>query len=212
MTFQKKLSGLVLAGLAALFMAGCQTTNYQRAENTSKSMLVFRENMVAVRNQTGATLKDLNAISQQATGDSTKDFERYQSALAKLETLAQNAKSQAKDMDTKGKEYFAAWDQELANVQSPDIRARATAKRAEIVASYDKLAGEMHQAAALFDPFLKRLQDVRTMFASDLSVRTISDARDLIKQSNIAGAEVLNQLDDVIADLNAVNAALAPGK
>jgi hypothetical protein len=154
----------------------------------------------------------LDQIAATANSNPRKAFEQYSKSLANLESAAAEAIKRAEEMRAKGQEYFKQWEQQLAQVQNPEIRAMAQQQRAKLQSSFDSIKQYAQPLKAQFQPWLSDLRDLRTYLSNDLTTSGVDAAKSLFAKTRTEGIEVQKSMDALVAELNTVAATLTPAK
>src|SRR5215475_10661041 len=123
--------GIVAVALgAALVLSGCGTTKgYKQADKTGEGIASFREEITKGKVAIDATMKSLSDVAATANTDPRKAFDKFSKDVAKLESTANDVRKRAQSMREQGQAYFKQWEGELAQVNSPEIRALAEKRK-----------------------------------------------------------------------------------
>jgi len=214
----KKNLRTILAGTPAVvlglsLLSGCGTTaNYKQADKTGAGIAEFRDEIVNSKKAVDATVKALDQIAVTANTNPRGAFEQYSKAVNNLESEAAKARKRAQDMREQGQAYFKNWEQQLAEVKNPDIRALATQQKAKLEDAFSMIKAASEPLKAQFDPWMSDLKDLRTYLSNDLTVSGVDAAKSLFTKTQAEGLEVQKSMDTLIAELNTVSAALTPAK
>lgn len=195
---------------AALLLAGCSTPGYKQAEKTGASITEFRAAIVNGKKAIDDTVQALDEVAATANTNPRKAFELYSKTLANLESAAARATKLGQEMKAKGQAYFSQWEQELAQIQNPDIRKLAEQQKAKLQTSFDSIRQYAEPLKTLFDPWLSNLKDLRTYLSNDLTIGGVDAAKNLFAQTRASGIEVQKAMDALVAELNTVAATLTP--
>jgi outer membrane murein-binding lipoprotein Lpp len=199
--------------VATMLLSGCGTTaGYNQADKTGKGIAEFRESIVNGKKAIDETVQALDQIAATANSNPRKAFEQYSKSLANLESAAAEAIKRAEEMRAKGQEYFKQWEQQLAQVQNPEIRAMAQQQRAKLQSSFDSIKQYAQPLKAQFQPWLSDLRDLRTYLSNDLTTSGVDAAKSLFAKTRTEGIEVQKSMDALVAELNTVAATLTPAK
>src|SRR5262249_56513162 len=123
------------------------------------------------------TVLALDQIAATANTDPRKAFQQFSKALANLESAAAEATKRSQEMKTRGQEYFKQWEQQLAQVQNPEIRNLAQQQQAKLQNTFDSIKQYAQPLKAQFDPWLSDLKDLRTYLSNDLSISGVDAAQ-----------------------------------
>lgn len=203
---------LIFIAVAAL-VAGCATTaTYEHAEKTGVRIAEFREEVVNVKKAVDTSMSLLNQTVESAATDPRKAFEAFAKSVDDVESARAEAGNRAATVKAEGAAYFKKWEVELATINNPEIRKLAEERKAKLNEIFGKIGPLLEQTKNDFDPFLADLKDLRTFLRQDLTVAGVDAAKSIIAKARESGAKVQKSLDDLIAEMNSIAAALTPGK
>ncbi len=213
---QKQIQNLKKAALitsAALLLAGCGTTaGYKQADKTGAGIAEFREEIVNAKNAIDQTVTALDQIAATANTDPRKAFEQYSKSLSNLESAAAKVRKSSAEVKARGQEYFKQWEQQLEQIQNPDIRKLAQEQKTKLQTTFDTIRTYAEPLKAQFDPWMSDLKDLQTYLSNDLTISGVDAAKSLFAKTRAEGAEVQKSMDALVAELNTVSATLTPAK
>ncbi|MHC4769552.1 MAG: DUF2959 family protein [Planctomycetota bacterium] len=194
---------LVLTGLfvTAVLEAGCASSSgYKQADRTSDQMGTLRDELDKGKTQISETINALNDL--ESTANSAAAFESYRKELRATEAQAQRVRKRADDMRKKGAEYFKNWEQQLEEFSSDDLRRRASERRTELLAAFDRISEASQALTEAYEPFMDDLTDIETFLAADLTPAGINAISDVIKKADQDAAVVNRRIDEVIRQID----------
>lgn len=211
-TNSTKLIALAVTTMAtSIFLNGCGTTaGYKQADKTGAGIAEFRAEIANAKQAIDNTMKGLDQIALSANTDPRKPFEVYSKSLANLESVAAKARKRGEEMKARGQEYFKQWEQQLAQVQNPEIRNLAAQQKAKLQTTFDSIRKYTEPLKAQFDPWLSDLKDLQKYLSNDLTVSGVDAAKPLFAKTRAEGVEVQKSMDALVAELNTVAATLTP--
>jgi hypothetical protein len=199
--------------LAAVVFSGCGTTaGYKQADKTGAGIAGFREEITKASAAVNETVKCLDDIATTANTDPRKAFESFSQSLANLESAAAKARKRAQDMKERGQAYFAEWEQQLAQINNPEIKNLAMQQRAKLQATFENIKKVAEPLKAQFDPWLSDLKDLQKYLSNDLTISGVDAAKSLFARTQAESLEVQKSMDALVAELNTVAATLTPAK
>lgn len=205
-------TALIAAG-AALLLNGCGSTKgYKQADKTGAGIASFRDEIGKGKEAIDATMKGLSDIAASANTDPRKAFEQFSKAVSNLESTANKIKSRSESMKEKGNTYFTQWEQELAQVSNPEIRALAEQRKAKLRETFDNVKKYTEPLKAQFDPWMSNLKDLEKYLANDLTIAGVDAAKPLFTKTTDEGIEVQKSMDGLMAELNTIAATITPAK
>jgi ABC-type Fe3+-citrate transport system substrate-binding protein len=194
---------LVLTGLlvAAVMEAGCASSSgYKQADRTSDQMGELRDELDKGKTQISETITALNEL--QSTSNPAAAFESYRKELKATDALAQRVRKRADEMRKKGAEYFKAWEKQLEELSSDDLRRRASERRTELLAAFDRISEASQALKEAYGPLMDDLTDIETFLSADLTPAGINTISDVIKKAGQDAAVVNKRIDEVIQQID----------
>jgi hypothetical protein len=199
--------------LATALLTGCGTTaGYKQADKTGAGIAEFRTEIVNGKKAIDETMKSLDQIAVSANTNPRKAFEQFSKSLANLESVAAKARKRGQEMKEQGQAYFKQWEQQMAQVQNPEIRRLAEQQKARLEATFDNIRKYTEPLKAQFDPWLSDLRDLNKYLSNDLSISGVDAAKGLFTKTRNEGIEVQKSMDALVGELNTVAATLTPAK
>jgi hypothetical protein len=183
----------------------------EMAQEAKARMDTTRTEVAKIRTQVALTLEELNRLQKDSV-ELRPQFEKYAKELAKMEEQAKIARDRVLSMEAKGLAFFKAWEDQIQTISNADIRNQAQKRYDKRVKSYNKIVKAMTDARDELKPFVSDLNDVRKMLDSELSRSSVASAKNLIRQANWHGEDVVESLKDVETELDRVSAELAKYK
>ena len=175
---------LVSLAACGVLIAGCVSSGYEKAGNTSTSL---REAAQGIDNTLGPLDTVVTALSDLVTNpgpDITPQFQKFSAAVSNLESLANEVSSREAAMREQGAAYFQKWDAELAKIQNDDIETRSLDRKNAVAARFERVRVSYAQTTADFAPFMSDLKDIRTALATDLTAGGLASVRGLASKAN----------------------------
>ena len=205
------VSALATFATAAL-MIGCATPGYERAEKTGENIAAFRNDILNISKSVDATMAGLNQIISTANTGPTKAYNTFAASLAKLDSSVVTAKARAKEIEASGDAYFKEWEKQLQTMTNPEIRAAAVAQKAKLQETFAKIKPLAQKAKADFEPFSSDCHDLQKFLNNDLTVTGVDAAKSIIDKTVTDGQAVQKSLDNLMAEMNSISAAITPAK
>lgn len=180
-----KLHSLFLAAFAAaaVFSTGCATlkslspSGFRKADSTASTL----QDAARAANESGvqidAVLAALSNLVQNPQGDMKPQFQQFDSALGNLKDRTDDFASNAAKMQDQGVAYFQKWDTEISSIKSENIRAQSTERKNAVMSRFDQVRAAYQQTQNELNPFLTRLNDIRTALAADLTSAGVTAIR-----------------------------------
>ena len=209
MKTRRLLEITVVMGL--MFLIGCAQT-YKEGSQTAASIQNVEQEAYVGKQQVNATIAALDDMFNNQQGDLKEQFKAYSKSIDGLESQANRVKRRVDTMASQKAAYLQQWDAQMATIESEAIRQTAEQRRKSVEQMFDNVQTEMEAAGEVFDPFMKKLNDIRTAMNMDLNRNGLDAMRPIAEQAK-ADAKVINErLDAAIAELgSAVKALSASG-
>ncbi len=206
-----KLNPILSASLAAavLLMAGCASAGYEKAHDTSTTIEKTARNIHKGNGKIDSVLFALSSLVNSPEVNIKSQFEKFDSAVNKLDSLANDVNEQASAMQSQGADYFRTWDEELAKIQNEDIRARSNDRKIAVAASFDKVRVSYVKTKAAFVPFMSDIKDIRTSLATDLTAGGLASIKSTANKANENVTPLRESLTNLEADFKALGIALS---
>jgi hypothetical protein len=205
------LASLSVAGLL-LASASATAAGYKLADKVGKGMAEFRDEIVDVKKAVDTTMVALDKIVSDASHDPRKAFKQFDKSVPKIDSAAASARKRAEEMKARGKEYFDAWEKDLAAVSDPEVRKLAEERKSKLQDTFGNIKTNIEPAREQFNTWLAHLKDLQKYLSQDLTIGGIDAAKDLIGKTKKEGMDVQQTLDRVITELNTAVATITPAK
>ena len=202
---------LILAGLAMTlaptpFALGA--TSAEQAALVKAKIQSLREECAQTRNQITITIESLTRL--QAPGVELRpQFDKYKAELTKMVAQAKSATDRASTMKEKGEAFFTELEDQVKAIQNEDIRKEALNRLAKRKKSYEKILTAMQEAKEQLVPFMSDLNDTKILLETELTAKSVSSSKSLIKKANWHGGDANDSLVDVEKELDRMTAELA---
>jgi len=185
---------------------------YKSADKTGKGIAAFRDEVIKGKAAVDLTMKCLGDVASTANTDPRKAFQNYSKSVSKLESTAASIRKRAATMKEKGAAYFKEWQEELAQVKNPEIRALAEQRKAKLQETFDSIRQHSDPVKAQFDPWMLDLKDLENYLSNDLTIAGVDAAKPLFTKTTNGGIEIQKSMDGLITELNTLAATITPSK
>ena len=168
----KHLQFATLAAVAvvgAVLAAGCSSIGYKKQNLTAANIQSTGNLITDLQGKLDTTLTSLNNLVNQPQADLRPQYKTFASNITALQSAAKKLSAARTDIAAKEKEYFAEWNQEIAQMQNADIKAISQSRRDEVAKNLASLKTSYAQTDMAFKPFLADLQDVQKYLSVDLT-------------------------------------------
>lgn len=200
-----------MAGVAS-FTSCKAPANYKQADKTGEGIADFRAEITNLKRDVDNTLKSLDQIAVTANTDPRAAFEKFSKNVTSLSSSADKARKRGKEIREKGQAYFDQWEAQLAQLNNPEVKQLAEKRRTKLRAAFDNIRKIADPLNAKFDAWMSDLKDLQIYLANDLTIAGVDGAKTLFAKTKAEGLDVQKSMDELIAELNTIAAALTPAK
>ena len=189
------LAVMVLIGI----LAGCSSTGYQKAGATSEALQVAANRITNGILQIDATLTALTNLVNNPQGDLAPRYNKYCDDVANLRSMAADVNNKAIAMQAKGRDYFSAWEDQLATIKNQDIRQVSDNQMKDMMDKFQAVSTSYQQVRMRFKPFMSDLEDIQTYLGTDLTVGgidAIKSTADKVNDQSASLKEAITKLAD----------------
>ncbi|HUK81752.1 MAG TPA: DUF2959 family protein [Verrucomicrobiae bacterium] len=181
-------------------------------ENLAKSVEEIRTETLATRGQLQTSIGALTALTNQKEGDLKPAYDAFVAEVGKTHAVAAQTAKRAADMQTASKDYFGAWQQEIAGINNESLRRTAQKRLDSARRNYDKAIASLQEAANRFKPLLTELDDVQKMLAMDVTAAGVKSVRGVANDARRDGDRVRATITDALSNLQDLGVALSTTK
>lgn len=202
-----RLIGITIA-IALVTMIGCSKTFKEGTKTATSIQKVEREARVG-QEQVNATIASLEDMFNNQEGDLKEQFKSYSKSLDKLDSQAKRVKKQGDNMASAKADYLQQWDAQMATIESKDIRQTGEQRRKNVEEMFTKVKSELDAAGTVFDPFMSKLNDIRTAMSMDLNRNGLNAMRPVANEAKADAMIINKRLDGAISTLSKAATALS---
>jgi len=159
----------------------------KKADKSIESMRKTRDEIEKAKVQKDKTMAAIARLVGQPKGDLKKPLKNFSNELKKLDKSAEKVRKLATDMRAKNQEFFKVWEQELSNIQNPDLQQRAGERRTEAMQQFEKLSPSFQSTREAFVSLMASLEDIQNYLSLDLSPTGIESVSDMVKEAHRRG-------------------------
>jgi chromosome segregation ATPase len=202
-----RLLGITIA-IALVTMVGCAKTFKEGTKTATSIQNVEREARVG-QDHVNATMAALDDMFNNQEGDLKEQFKSYSKSLDKLDSQAKRVKKQGETMASTKADYLQQWDAQMATIESKTIRQTGEQRRKNVEEMFTKVKSEMDAAGKVFDPFMSKLNDIRTAMSMDLNRNGLNAMRPVATEAKADAVVINKRLDGAISTLSKAATALS---
>ena len=197
---------VISIAIALITMVGCAKTFKEGSKTAESIQNVEREARVG-QEHVNSTIAALDDMFNNKEGDLKEQFKKYSKSIDKLDSQAKRVKKRADTMASAKADYLEQWDTEMVAIESKTIRETGEQRRKNVEGMFNTVKSEMDAAGKVFDPFMSKLNDIRTAMNMDLNRNGLDAMRPVADQAKADAMIINKRLDGAISTLS--NAATA---
>lgn len=191
-----RLLALALPLVAALILAGCHASKGQKlAAANSKHLAVLSEKATGLRDALLAARDAMNTVAR--SPERQKSYKAFSRKVAALESLVSWFDQQGAQTAARYTQLGKEWDNKLAQVQDPAIRALLETEKNKLLEPYETLPGRIRAASAAVAALNVRLHDLQKLLSLSLSDDTLGNAADILRALDAESDDATAQLQDI---------------
>jgi hypothetical protein len=178
-----KTAGTLGFALAALWLAGCASTPYQKGDTAAVSLQNASSDVQGQSRALEVTMGSLDDLVNKPEPDLKPQFKRFSKSLDNLAGYARrNERSQARVRD-KSADYFEEWDKQIATMNYENIRSHSQERKTEAINSFNSVNIRYRESQDAMGPLLSYLYDVRKVLDTDLTPGGIDAVKPIVSKA-----------------------------
>jgi chromosome segregation ATPase len=205
----KALNLILSLTAVALLAAGCASTGYDSGTKTATNIQKAANKITALNTSVDTALNSLNDLVGNPKPDLRPQYKTFTSELKKLLANAQDLNKARMSVGQQGKDFFAKWDAELAQIHNEDIKARSQARKAEVSEKLQAIKRSYAEAETAFKPFLADLQDVDKYLSVDLTTGGVNAIRDVVVKATQHAVPLKQSLGKLASDFQSLGVSMS---
>ena len=208
-SFQMGPVGVALSIVSTL-VAGCGSDNGGRTAESKKaveSLHGTRQELTRSKTEVQQTNASLDRLA--AGGNLNQTYQQYAKQVSELKAAGERARVRGQDMRDRNRQYIAAWEKEMDQIASPELRAGAAERRSKVKQNFDQISATARAGADAYRPYLRILQEIQIALANDLTPAGVDAARPAIEKAKAQGETLQQHIDSLIGELDEVGASLS---
>jgi hypothetical protein len=202
-------SALLLAGLLA-GVVGCASRGYKTNERTTANLQSLATRIVTAGRHMDVAVTELDGLINSPQPDLRPQFNRFSDAVSQLNTLATNLAKAKVELESRGKLHVETLEQNLATIQSEDIRATAKARKEEIATRFESVRSACSSVETAVGPVRTDLTDVQRYLDTDLTLGGLNAIKGTATRVGRNAAPAQESVAKLVSELRALAVAMAP--
>jgi hypothetical protein len=200
----------LLASVVTGLLTGCAITGYHHAAQSRIAIDRARVVTADIRRELDAAGAALRNLTAPQSTDLRPYYDSFAAAVTRLDAKAARLEPSRQTVIAHVNAYVTAWQQELPAYRDADLRRRSAQRREQVIESIRRLDSEFHASQNALIPALISLKDVRRYLATDLTASGVITAQPQIERVGTETANVQQQLQALLAELERVGSELSP--
>ena len=205
-----QLIGCTALAVSLALAAGCLSKRYDKSAVTGTALQTTAEKINLGNAQLTLVLASLNNLVERPQADLRPQFDQFSAELNKLQSLAEDVNDKATDMQAKGADYFKDWNQQLATINSEDVRTRSAKRAKAVEAQFIAINGSYQEVKTSFKPFMSDLQDIKTALGNDLTSAGLDAIKRTVAQANKEAKPLRKDIAKLGDDFKALGVSMSP--
>lgn len=201
---------LLFIFISALTLVACATSGYKKAESTASKIGQTRAELTTASRQIDTTLTSLTSLISADSANADALFKAFSNNISAIETQATKVAKTVDSMNAQGAAYFAAWEEDAALFQNPDLKAQADKRRIELKNNYEQINSYLKATGEAYQPFKNNLRDVERFLSNDLTPAGRASISGPLQRITTEGRTTQKAIDNAIRVMDQVEAKFKP--
>ena len=200
---------LALAALLAV-AAGCVSKTYDKGAATSQSLQASADAVSQTSGKVNDVLAALNNLTFKSAGDLRDQYDALVSASKNLDASNDNLEVKVIQMRNAAAVYTESWSNQLAMIQSPELRQRSTDRMNQVTAKLKDVNTSYDGVKNSFKPFVSDLKDIQTYLGTDLTTGGLATVKDIVAKTKVDAVPLRDSIKKLQASFSDLSTALSP--
>jgi hypothetical protein len=144
--------------------------------------------------------------------DLKPQFNQFGTAVNQVESFGRDLGRATVNVQQSGAAYFQKWDEELATIQSADIREQSARRREAVMRQFERTQTAAEEVRARLAPVISDLKDIRLALSADLTPAGVEAIRNTASKVGSKGVSARESLAQLAAQFKEAGAALSAGR
>jgi len=160
---------------ALLYLNGCASASYQKADAASRSLQQAALQVNAESRAIDNTMATLDDLMNRPSSDLKPQFDRFSASLDRMIDSSSRAEKAADKASKESADYFQAWDKEAATINYEAVRDKSVSRKTEVSNEFNTVNERYRENQAVVEPLISYLRDIRTALSTDLTSKEIDN-------------------------------------
>lgn len=192
-----------------VWIAGCQTTGYKKADAAAWHSEVAAKQVQVVSSTLDATTGSLNALVNRPEPDAEPQFLKFSETLAQLKDSARSAGKEVDRLWSDGTRYFEVWDKEIATIQDAGTRSVSENRKLQVSNQFDDTIRRYETAEENLQLLIAYLEDLRKALSTDLTSGGLAAMNQSVTEADTRARKVQQGLTQSANDFESLSARIA---
>lgn len=207
--FKILLGCLSFAAVLAV-SAGCASTTYNKGTATANTLQASADAVAQTSVRMNDVLVALDNLTANPTGDLRAPYDNFAKAADKLHKSTDKLDAAVEDMHATGAAYLQNWGNEMATIQSADIRSRSSDRRAQISVKLHAITSSYLSVKGDLAPFASGIHDIQTYLGTDLTLDGITSIKPVVAKTKADAGPLHDSIKKLQISFNDLSRALSP--
>jgi len=198
-----------LSVAASLLLNGCASSGYEQGNKTAANIQAAADLIAALPAQIDTTLTNLDNMVVNPQADLRPQFSQFAASVTKLESSAKDIATARRSMAENQKEFFAQWDEQLAQIKNEDIKVRSQSRKEEVNQKLLAVKRSYAEAEMAFKPFMADLKDVQKFLSVDLTTGGVAAIKDTAAKASEHAVPLKASIATLAGDFKALGVSMS---
>jgi hypothetical protein len=210
-TSQIKIISLNLALAAVLaIMAGCVSKSYDKGSATAAALQASADAVAQSSARVNDVLAALNNLTFKSQGDLRDQYDAFVSATKNLDNANMNLDAKVVQMRDAAAAYAENWTNQIAAIQSPELKQRSTDRMNEVTANLKDVDSSYEGVKNSFKPFTADVKDIQTYLGTDLTAGGLNTIKDIVAKTKVDAVPLRDSIKQLQGSFSNLSAAISP--
>ena len=151
----------------------------------------------------------MNELVEKPQADLRPQYKQFSANVDKVASTAKDIAAARAKMGTQQKEFFAKWDEQLAQIKNEDIKARSQSRKDEVNEKLLNIKRSYVDAEQAFKPFMADLRDVQKFLSVDLTTGGVTAIKDTAAKATTHAAPLKVSIGKLADDFKALGVSMS---
>jgi ABC-type transporter Mla subunit MlaD len=209
--FSTKILTLNIALVAMLAaVAGCVSKSYDKGAATSTALQQSADAVAQTSTKVNDLLAALNNLTFKSQGDLRNQYDAFVSAAKNLNEQTDRLDAKVIQMRNAAASFTESWSNQLAAIQSPELRQRSAERMNEIAAKLKDADASYEGVKNSFKPFMADIKDIQTYLGTDLTAGGLNTIKDIVSKTKVDAVPLRDSIKQLQGSFSNLGNTLSP--